>query len=195
MERFVTGCSLLAALLEPTDQLRQLEIDGDFTSRLAMVEELKTLPFGAVWDGHGTNFALFSENATGVDLCLFDEPDDAEPSARISFDHRTHFVWHAYLPDLRPGQLYGYQAHGPYSPDQGHRFNPAKLLVDPYAKAITGSVAWNDALFDYSVGDPSEDLTCNLWDSTPFMPKCVIVDESLSTRGEPKSDSSSIWIW
>jgi glycogen operon protein len=80
----------------------------------------KHYPLGAVWDGHGTNFALFSENATGVDLCLFDRPDDGEPAARVSMHHRTHFVWHAYLPDLRPGQLYGYQVHGPYAPEEGH---------------------------------------------------------------------------
>jgi len=135
-------------------------------------------PLGAVWDGQGTNFALFSENGTGVDLCLFDQPDQAEPSTRIPIRHRTHFVWHAYLPDLRPGQLYGYQVHGPYAPEQGHRFNPAKLLVDPYAKAITGPVVWNDALFGHNVADPNQSPTRSLWDSTSFMPKCVIVDES-----------------
>ena len=138
----------------------------------------KHYPLGAVWDGQGTNFALFSENATGVDLCLFDRPDDGEPSTRISMHHRTHFVWHAYLPDLRPGQLYGYQVHGPYAPEQGHRFNPAKLLVDPYAKAITGPVVWNDALFGHALVDGREAANANLWDSAPFMPKCVIVDES-----------------
>ena len=138
----------------------------------------KPYPFGAVWDGQGTNFALFSENATGVDLCLFDQPGDAEPSTRISMSHRTHFVWHAYLPDLRPGQLYGYQVHGPYAPGEGHRFNPAKLLVDPYAKAITGPVVWNDALFGHNLDEGSEHQSCNLWDSTAFVPKCVIVDES-----------------
>jgi len=135
-------------------------------------------PLGAVWDGQGTNFALFSENATGVDLCLFDRSGDGEPSARISMRQRTHFVWHSYLPDLRPGQLYGYQVHGPYAPKEGHRFNAAKLLVDPYARAITGPVVWNDALFGHNVGDTSENPTRNLWDSTSFMPKCVIVDES-----------------
>jgi len=138
----------------------------------------KPYPFGAVWDGQGTNFALFSENATGVDLCLFDRRDHAQPTARISIPHRTHFVWHAYLPDLRPGQLYGYRVHGPYAPEQGHRFNPAKLLVDPYAKAITGPVLWNDALFGDTIGDRVQAPTCNPWDSTPFMPKCVVVDDS-----------------
>jgi glycogen operon protein len=138
----------------------------------------KPYPLGAVWDGYGTNFAIFSENATGVDLCLFEHPEDAEPSAQIPIRERTNMVWHAYLRDVRPGQLYGYRVHGTYRPEEGHRFNPAKLLTDPYAKAITGPVRWSDAVFGYTVGDPAKDLSCDPWDSAGFMPKCVVVDES-----------------
>jgi isoamylase len=138
----------------------------------------KPYPLGAVWDGYGTNFAIFSENATSIDLCLFEHPEDAEPSEQISFRERTNMIWHAYLRDVRPGQLYGYQVHGAYRPEEGHRFNPSKLLTDPYAKAITGPVRWSDAVFGYTVGDPAKDLSCDPWDSAGFMPKCVVVDES-----------------
>src|SRR5215467_6445181 len=96
----------------------------------------KPLPLGATWDGEGVNFALFSEHATAVELCLFDRADDGRESARIPLRERSEFVWHCYLPDLRPGQLYGYRVDGPWAPAEGHRFNPAKLLLDPYAKAI-----------------------------------------------------------
>ena len=137
----------------------------------------KPYPLGAVWDGHGTNFALFSENAEGVELCLFHEPQDAESSARIELRESTHTIWHAYLPDVRPGQLYGYRVRGPYQPERGHRFNAAKLLTDPYAKAITGQVHWCDALFGYNVANP-EGASADLWDDAAFMPKCVVVDES-----------------
>ena len=92
-------------------------------------------PLGATWDGTGVNFALFSEHATGVELCLFRQPDDSAEVARIQLTERTDQVWHCYVPDARPGQYYGYRVHGPYAPEQGHRFNPAKLLIDPYAKA------------------------------------------------------------
>ena len=138
----------------------------------------KPYPLGAVWDGHGTNFALFSENAEGVELCLFSEPQDAEASTRIQLRESTHTIWHTYLPDVRPGQLYAYRVRGPYAPAQGHRFNPAKLLTDPYAKAITGRVHWSDALFGFGAGDPEQDSSCDPWDDAGFMPKCVVVDES-----------------
>jgi isoamylase len=104
-------------------------------------------PLGATWDGTGVNFALFSEHATGVELCLFREPDDADEAAKIQIKERTDQVWHCYLPDARPGQYYGYRVHGPYAPLEGHRFNPAKLLIDPYAKAITGAIKWSNDLF------------------------------------------------
>src|SRR4030095_10575158 len=101
---------------------------------------------GGNWDGAGVNFSLFSENATKVELCLFDAAQ-AQPETRILMTEQTHQIWHLYLPEARPGQLYGYRVYGPYAPGEGHRFNPAKLLLDPYAKAITGAVQWSDALF------------------------------------------------
>jgi glycogen operon protein len=104
-------------------------------------------PLGATWDGEGVNFALFSENASGVDLCLFERPDAARESVRLQMRERTDFVWRVYLPDVCPGQLYGYRVHGEYAPERGHRFNPAKLLLDPYAKAISGTIGWSDALW------------------------------------------------
>ncbi|MCW5892943.1 MAG: glycogen debranching protein GlgX [bacterium] len=137
-------------------------------------------PLGATWTGEGVNFALFSEHATGVELCLFDAPDDPRESARITLTERDQFVWHAYLPDARPGQLYGWRVHGPYDPAAGHRFNPAKLLIDPYAKAIAGGVHWNDALFGYAVGDPQADLVASTADSAPFVPKGVVVETAFT---------------
>jgi glycogen operon protein len=136
----------------------------------------KPHPLGATWDGEGTNFALFSEHASGVELCLFEAERAPEESERIALRERTHMVWHAYLPDVRPGQLYGYRVHGPWSPEQGQRFNPAKLLVDPYARAITDSIRWSDAAFGYTMGAPQGDLARDPWDSAPYVPRCVVVD-------------------
>jgi glycogen operon protein len=137
-------------------------------------------PLGATWNGEGVNFAIFSENATGVDLCLFDGPSDAEESDRIPLRERTDQVWHCFLPDIRPGQFYGFRVHGPYDPRNGHRFNPAKLLIDPYAKAITGAIKWNNALFGYNVGGPNEDLEASDTDSARGMPKCVVIDNAFT---------------
>ncbi len=137
-------------------------------------------PLGATWDGEGVNFALFSENATGVDLCLFDEPFGARETHRIPMRERTHGVWHVYLPDLRPGDLYGYRVHGPYEPLRGNRFNPNKLLIDPYAKAINGSIQWSDSLFGYEIGNGQADLSMDTRDSAPFLPKSVVVDSSFA---------------
>ena len=137
-------------------------------------------PLGATWDGEGVNFALFSENATGVELCLFDQPLGVKESFNIPVRERTHGVWHVYLPDVRPGQFYGYRVQGPYEPEHGHRFNPAKVLIDPYAKAISSSVEWNDALFGYTVNDPREDLAWDARDSAPYVPKSVVVDSSFA---------------
>ena len=103
-------------------------------------------PQGATWDGEGTNFSLFSEHATKVELCLFDRPDDVVESGRVELVERTDKIWHCYLPDARPGQLYAFRVHGPYDPERGHRFNPHKLLIDPFAKAISGTVHWNDKI-------------------------------------------------
>jgi isoamylase len=140
----------------------------------------KPYPLGATWDGEGANFALFSESATAVELCLFDEPLRAKETYVIPIRERTHGIWHVYLPDVRPGQLYGYRVHGPYVPEKGQRFNPAKLLIDPYAKAISGPVEWNDALFGYPVGDKREDLVWDARDSAPYVPKSVVVDNSFA---------------
>jgi isoamylase len=130
-------------------------------------------PLGATWDGAGVNFAIFSENAQAVDLCLFDA-DGTEHRIRMS--EQTDLVWHCYLPDLRPGQRYGYRVWGPWAPSDGHRFNPAKLLIDPYAKRIDGPVDWNDRLFGYRIGSEETDLEPDERDSAAHLPKCVVVN-------------------
>ena len=137
-------------------------------------------PLGATWDGEGVNFALFSQHASGVDLCLFDRPEDATERVRISLGERTDQIWHCYLPDVRPGQLYGYRVHGPYAPAEGHRFNPNQLLIDPYAKAISGTISWSNALFAYQVGGQREDLEPSLTNSAGGMPKSVVVDAAFT---------------
>ena len=133
-------------------------------------------PLGATWNGQGVNFALYAENATGVDLCLFDSKEQQNESARIKVDERTYHVWHIYIPGLKPGQLYGYRVYGRYEPEYGHRFNPNKFVIDPYAKAISDTVHWHDALFGYEVGHPDADLSFSGQDSVPFMPRCVVID-------------------
>jgi isoamylase len=137
-------------------------------------------PLGATWDGAGVNFALFSENATRVELCLFDAKDSTKEAARITLREQTDQVWHAYLPEVRPGQLYGYRVHGPYEPARGHRFNPHKLLLDPYAKAVASTVNWSDEVFGYTIGDGRLDLSLDERDSAAFVPKCVVVDPAFS---------------
>jgi isoamylase len=136
-------------------------------------------PLGANWDGAGVNFSLFSENATKVELCLFDGAS-AKQETRIPITQQTHQVWHTYLPEVRPGQLYGFRVHGPYAPTDGLRFNPAKLLLDPYAKAVGGSIQWSNALFGYTVGHPEADLSFDNQDSASGMPKCVVIDPAFS---------------
>ncbi len=137
-------------------------------------------PLGATWDGAGVNYALFSENATNIELCLFDGPDGTFERNRITLREQTDQVWHVYLPEVRPGQLYGFRVHGPYEPQAGHRFNPAKLLLDPYAKAISGTIRWSDAMFGYMVGDSAEDLSRDDRDSAEGMPKCVVIDPAFT---------------
>ena len=131
-------------------------------------------PLGATWDGTGTNFALFSEAAEQVELCLQDgdEPHGLSET-RIALTEVDAFVWHGYLPDVAPGQRYGYRVHGPYDPARGHRCNPAKLLLDPYSKAINGEVVWNEALFSYRFSDPAVQNTA---DSAPYMPTNVVIN-------------------
>ncbi len=136
-------------------------------------------PLGANWDGEGVNFALFSEHAERVELCLFDARGRREVQ-RITMPERTDQVWHCYLPEARPGQLYGYRVHGPYDPRAGHRFNPAKLLIDPYARDIVGTARWSDALFGYRIGSRQADLSFDRRDSAPGMPKCRIIDPAFT---------------
>ncbi len=140
----------------------------------------KPYPLGATWDGAGVNFALFSEHATAVELCLFDVADSAREYARVPLEEHTDQVWHAYLPEIRPSQLYAYRVHGPYAPHEGHRFNPAKLVLDPYAKAIAGTIRISDPLFGYRRGHPDADLARDNTDSAEQMPKCVVVDQAFS---------------
>ncbi len=141
-------------------------------------------PLGACWDGNGTNFALFSANATKVEICLFDSTGEIE-TARIELPEYTDEIWHGYLPDVGPGTFYGYRVHGPYEPSEGHRFNPNKLLLDPYARAHFGELKWDDACYGYTIGAEGDDLTFDERDSAPFMPKCVVVDPDFDWRGQP----------
>ena len=136
----------------------------------------KPYPLGATWDGQGTNFAVFSENAEKVELLLYPSPEAAEPEAVIPLKDRHAYIHHVYLPEVVPPQLYLYRAHGAYDPAAGLRFNPAKALLDPYAKAIAGTVDWDEALFAYPLGDPQEDFARDERDSGPFLPKCVVVN-------------------
>ena len=141
-------------------------------------------PQGANWDGAGVNFSLFSENATGVELCLYDDRDENRETNRIAITEQTDSCWHIYLQGAKPGLRYGYRVHGPYDPNNGQRFNPAKLLVDPYAKSIDGFLRWDDALFGYTVGHPDEDLSRDDRDSAPFVPKSVVVDPYFDWRND-----------
>ena len=136
-------------------------------------------PLGAHWDGLGVNFAVFSAHATKIELCLFDAAGRRQV-ARLPLPECTDEVWHGYLPEARPGLIYGYRAYGPYSPRQGHRFNPHKLLLDPYARQFFGDLRWSDALFGYRVGAPRGDVTYDRRDSAPAMPKAVVVDDSFN---------------
>ncbi|WP_288936486.1 glycogen debranching protein GlgX [uncultured Sphingomonas sp.] len=133
-------------------------------------------PLGATFDGMGVNFAVFSANADRIDLCLFD-PSGKREIGRIALPECTDEVFHGYLPDAEPGLLYGYRAHGRYAPEEGHRFNPNKLLLDPYARKLAGQIKWTDALHGYKVGHAREDLSFDKRDSAPAMPKAVVVDD------------------
>jgi glycogen operon protein len=140
---------------------------------------------GATWDGSGVNFALFSENATGVELCLFEASGGCLEETRIPVTEQTDQVWHIYLAEARPGQRYGYRVHGAYDPSNGHRFNSAKLLLDPYGKAIDGILRWDDTLFGYPVAHPDADLQPDDRDSAASLPKCVVIDPAF-TWGEDR---------
>jgi glycogen operon protein len=140
----------------------------------------KPYPLGATWDGAGVNFAIFSEHASKVELCLFDDIKSATAAHRLVLPEYTDQVWHGYLPDARAGQFYGYRVHGPYEPDKGHRFNPHKLVLDPYAKAIARKVQWGDELFGYKIGDPQVDLSCDERDSAGKAPLGVVIDNAFT---------------
>src|SRR3954449_7911950 len=137
-------------------------------------------PLGATWDGAGVNFALFSEHASKVELCLFESPESTVESHRIALPEHTDQVWHAYLPDVEPGQLYGYRVHGPYEPAKGHRFNPHKIVLDPYAKAIGRDLRWDDSLFGYKIGDKDADLSFDDRDNAAFAPLASVVDPAFT---------------
>ena len=149
------------------------------------VSEGSSHQLGATWDGLGVNFALFSANATKVELCLFDDTGNRELE-RIELPEYTNEVWHGYLPDARPGTTYGYRVHGPYEPEAGHRFNPNKLCLDPYAKAHVGALKWDPAVFGYTMG--KEDTTFDERDSARFMPKSRVIDPAF-TWGRERAPS------
>ena len=161
--------------------------DGDLQPMTAMrsfqIKEGLPFPRGATWDGNGTNFSLFSANATRVEICLFDETG-ANEVARIELPEYTDQIFHGYLPDVGPGTFYGYRVHGPYAPNDGHRFNPNKLLLDPYARAHAGELIWDPAIFGYQM-ESMDDTTFDERDSAPFVPKCVVVDPNFDWSGEP----------
>jgi isoamylase len=142
-------------------------------------------PLGATWDGNGTNFALFSEHADQVELCLF-SPDGREEIARFPLREQTDQVWHCYLPEAGPGLLYGYRVHGPYQPENGMRFNPNKLLLDPYAKTISGRLQWNDAHFGYKIGSARQDLSFDWMDNALYMPKSQVISADFDWEGDSR---------
>jgi isoamylase len=141
-------------------------------------------PQGATWDGRGVNFAIFAASADAVDLCLFRSARSRREYERIRLKHRTADVWHCYLPGLGPGQLYGYRVHGPYKPDKGLRYNPNKILLDPYTKAIGRSLRWDDSVFGYEVASRQHDLSMDRRDSAAFAPLGCVVDESFDWQGD-----------
>jgi len=141
-------------------------------------------PLGATPDNKGVNFAIYADYATGVDLCLFNSPSDPKESQRIKMTERFHQVWHVHVSGLQPGQLYGYRVSGPYNPQEGSRFNENKLLLDPYAKAISGTINWHDSLFGYQIGSPEENLSFSDADSAPYIPKSVVVDDAFDWEND-----------
>ncbi|MGA3251321.1 MAG: glycogen debranching protein GlgX [Paraburkholderia sp.] len=149
------------------------------THYAARIAEGVPFPLGATWNGVGVNFALFSAHATKVELCLFDATG-REEIERIELPEYTDEVWHVFVPDLKPGAVYGYRVHGPYAPEEGHRFNPNKLLLDPYAKSHIGELKWAPEIFGYTLDHEDGDLSFDERDSAPFVPKCKVVDANFS---------------
>jgi isoamylase len=149
------------------------------------LSEGEAAPLGATWDGLGVNFALFSAHATKVELCLFDEKGRVETD-KIFLPCCTNQVWHGHVRGLRPGQHYGYRVHGPYEPAAGHRFNPHKLLLDPYARQIGGHLRWHDALYGFRMSAHRGDLVPDRRDSAPMMPKAIVEDPALTWGDDRK---------
>ncbi len=141
-------------------------------------------PLGATWDGNGVNFALYADNATKVELCLYSSITSKRESTKIEIQERTHQIWHTYIPNLKPGQLYGYRVHGPYDPQKGHRFNHHKLLIDPYARAISGNINWHDSLFGYDLKGGGSNNSMSRSDSGPHVPKSVVINPLFNWEGD-----------
>src|SRR6185437_11352656 len=166
----------------PLDQIstrRRTAAVSEEGQRIAAVWPGQPYPRGATWDGEGVNFSLFSAAAEKVELCLFD-PTGRHEVQRIALRERTDEIWHCYLPEARPGLLYGYRVHGPYRPEQGLRFNPNKLLIEPYAKRLEGALVWSDAHFGYRLGSPKADLSFDKRDSAAGTPKCRVTDSAFT---------------
>ncbi len=157
----------------------------------------KPYPLGASWDGQGTNFSVFSENAEKIELLLYADEEGTKPEAVIPIEHRHSYIWHVYLPEVMPPKFYAYRAHGSYDPAAGQRFNPVKVLLDPYAKAIAGTLRWDEALFAYPLGGPEEDFVIDDRDSGPFIPKCVVTNPFFDWDGDraPKRSWSKTVIY
>jgi glycogen operon protein len=155
--------------------------------RRPAIAEGRPFPLGATWDGIGVNFAIFSAHATKVELCLFDDSGETEIE-RIELPEYTDEVWHGYLPTARPGAVYGYRVHGPYEPDAGHRFNPNKLVIDPYAKQLVGTLRWGAELFGYQLGHGDKDKSFDERDSAPLVPKCRVIDPAFTWGRARKPD-------
>ncbi|MBR6409020.1 MAG: glycogen debranching protein GlgX [Alphaproteobacteria bacterium] len=154
-----------------------------------MTENRHIYPLGATFDGKGTNFALFSSGAQKVELCLFDEKGLNETS-RIEIKENDCNIWHIYLEGIKPGQIYGYRVYGEYNPSEGKRFNPNKLLIDPYAKKLVGEIVWNKAIFGYDIDSPDQDLSFSELDSAPYVPKSVVTEENFDWQGDIRPNVS-----
>ena len=154
----------------------------------AQLDAGRPYPLGATFDGLGVNFAVFSASAERIDLCLFESGGRRE-IVRYPLPECTDEVWHGYLPDARPGLIYGFRAHGPYQPEEGHRFNPNKLLLDPYAKELSGTVRWTDALYGFRVGSNRGDMSFDRRDSAPAMPKAVVATDAFDWTGDVRPDT------
>jgi isoamylase len=183
----------------PTPEISSV-VPSPLSDRLQTYQIREGLPHprGAWWDGQGVNFAVFSAHATKIELCLFDQAGNNEIQ-RMELPEFTDEIWHGYVPGLRPGAVYGFRAHGPYEPDKGHRFNPNKLLLDPYARSHVGSLIWNDACYGYTIGSPEGDLSFDQRDSAPFVAKSLVVDpeyrwrRASQGRGATPSNNSVIY--